>query len=102
MPLIASLTPHWFHQWVNKKRGREQEDTYPTKYLANSPKQVRRLAKNTNFEVANIVLREGRPEYLRFTPLAYIAGFLYERLVNLIPLLARFRILLIVELKKIS
>jgi hypothetical protein len=38
---------------------------------------------------------EGRPEYLRMTAPTYLAGWLYERLVNVLPVLAPFRILLI-------
>jgi ubiquinone/menaquinone biosynthesis C-methylase UbiE len=36
MPLIARLTPHFFHEWINERRGRESKDTFPTQYLANS------------------------------------------------------------------
>jgi len=32
VPLIASLTPHGFHEWVNRLRGREEGDTFPTLY----------------------------------------------------------------------
>ncbi len=100
MPLIARMTPHWFHQWVNRKRGREAEDTFPTKYLANTHGDVWRLAQSTGFNVTKIDLIEGRPEYLRLFALTYLLGFIYERLVNSISMLARFRILLIMELQK--
>lgn len=36
-PLIASLTPHWFNGWINKKAGCSYEDTFPTRYLVNTP-----------------------------------------------------------------
>ena len=44
--------------------------------------------------------REGRPEYLRFSAPTYLLGWLYERLVNKVPGLWRFRVLLIAELRK--
>ncbi|MGH8503705.1 MAG: hypothetical protein ACREVE_14795 [Gammaproteobacteria bacterium] len=50
--------------------------------------------------VEAIDLIEGRPEYLRFSSLTYLGGWLYERLVNTIPLLDRFRILLVAEMRK--
>jgi hypothetical protein len=43
---------------------------------------------------------EGRPEYLRVTAPTYLAGWLYERLVNTVPVLAPFRIRLIAVLCK--
>jgi SAM-dependent methyltransferase len=100
MPLIASLTPHQFHQWFNKKRGRESVDTFPTRYLANSPANVRRLAKATGFEVLAADLIEGRPEYMRISAPTYILGWFYEKAVNYIPGLGRFRILLVNALRK--
>ena len=100
MPLIARTTPHGFHQFVNRLRGRAEVDTFPTCYLSNSVKQVSALAEKAGFEVVAIDRIENRPEYLRMTALTYLAGAAYERLVNLTSLLARFRVLLIAELRK--
>jgi SAM-dependent methyltransferase len=85
VPLVASLTPHRFHQWVNARRGRDAEDTFPTFYRANTPGAVRRLAEITGFSGVTYTLLEGRPEYLRRNPLTYLAGFVYERIVNVYP-----------------
>lgn len=100
MPLIARFTPHGFHQWVNRKRGRAPEDTFPTRYLANTIETIRELAATADLEVVRVELVEGRPEYLRFTVPTYLLGGLYEKLVNSIPGLERFRILLIAELRR--
>ena len=100
MPLIARLTPHAFHRWFNRLRGRQAEDTFPTQYRANTPIALRRWAGETGFAVNRICLYEGRPEYLRFSVFTYLCGAIYERLVNRFDLLARFRILLIAELRK--
>lgn len=100
MPAIARMTPHAFHQWVNGMRGRSTEDTFPTRYLANTPADIRQLAAKTGFKVEMIDLVEGRPEYLRFSALTYLGGWMYERLVNTVPLLNRFRIVLVMELRK--
>jgi hypothetical protein len=96
----ARLTPHRFHQWVNKKRDREAEDTFPTRYRANTPGDIRRLAKATGLAVERVERVEGRPEYLRVTAPTYLAGWHYERRVNVVPVLAPFRILLIAVLRK--
>ena len=100
MPLIASVTPHSFHQWVNEKRGRAGVDTFPTRYRANSPSSIRRLATSTGFDVLRLDLVDGRPEYMRVTAPTYVLGWLYERIVNIVPGFGRFRILLISELRK--
>jgi SAM-dependent methyltransferase len=100
MPIIAMATPHAFHQFVNRLRGRAPGDTFPTLYRVNSPGAIRRCAEATGFTVESIRLLEGRPEYLRMTSLTYLFGLIYERLVNAAPVLARFRILLIARLSR--
>lgn len=100
MPLIARLTPHRFHQFINKLRGREEVDTFPTLYRANSRGAVRGLAAETGFDVIAIERIEGRPEYLRISAPTYVVGILYERLVNASSLFEPFRILLVATLRK--
>lgn len=100
MPIIARLTPHRFHQFVNRLRGRAEVDTFPTLYRANTPHDVHALANQAGFVVRSIELIESRPEYLRVTVPSYIFGIAYERLVNFFPKLARFRILMIADLEK--
>ena len=100
MPLIARLTPYWFHRFYNRIRGREAEDTFPTQYKVNSVKDVYKLAAATGLKVSRVELVEGRPEYLRiFAPL-YLIGIVYERLINRFGFLKRFSILLVVDLAK--
>lgn len=100
MPTIARCTPHKFHQFVNKLRGRDEDDTFPTQYLANSPADVEKLALQTGLEVVETILIEGRPEYLRMFWGTYLMGWGYEKLVNTLPGLQRFRILMIAVLSK--
>lgn len=100
MPLIARMTPHRFHQFVNRLRGRAEVDTFPTFYRANTPETVRDLAAPAGLVVRGVELIESRPEYLRITALSYLFGIAYERLVNRFAGLARFRILLIADLQK--
>ena len=100
MPHIARITPHRFHQWVNRKRGRAETDTFPTRYKCNAPGDVRAIALRAGLSVDQIDLIEGRPEYLRMSVPTYVIGLGYERLVNATDLLARFRILMIAQLSK--
>lgn len=82
MPLVASITPTWFHKLYNSWRGREEIDTFPTLYRLNSRGAVRHHAKRSRLRVDRVWTVEGRPEYLRLTPLTYLLGLAYERLVN--------------------
>ncbi len=100
MPLIARCTPHGFHQWVNKWRGRAEVDTFPTRYHVNSACQVRAVAKASGLQIDRIERVEGRPEYLRLTAPTYICGLIYERMVNMTEWLAGMRILLIASLRR--
>jgi SAM-dependent methyltransferase len=101
MPLIARITPHGFHRYINRLRGREGEDTFPTLYRANSPAAVSQLAEQTGFAVETIERIENRPEYLRIAAPLYLVGTAYERIVNATPLLARFRVLLVACFQKV-
>jgi SAM-dependent methyltransferase len=100
MPTIARLTPHWFHQYVNRLRGRPEADTFPTLYRANTKETVMRFAAEAGMRVERLDRIEGRPEYLRMNGLTYLAGAGYERLVNASEAFAPLRILLVGTLRK--
>jgi SAM-dependent methyltransferase len=100
MPTIARLTPHGFHQFINRLRGRAGEDTFPTRYRANSRGAVTKLAATAGLHVERIERVEGRPEYMRMTWPTYMLGAAYERLVNMSEVFATFRILLVGVLRK--
>jgi SAM-dependent methyltransferase len=100
MPLIARMTPTSFHGFFNRLRGREEIDTFPTKYRANCQSDIIRLSALSGFDVRALEHIERRPEYLRFTWITYLFGALYERIVNNISNFDKFRILLIGALIK--
>jgi SAM-dependent methyltransferase len=100
MPMIARCTPTWFHKAVNRRRGREEHDTFPTCYRCNSAGDVHALARETGLEVRTIQRIEGRPEYLRFNPLTYTCGRIYERVVNSSGIFEPLRCVLMFEVAK--
>lgn len=97
---LARLTPHRFHEFVNEKRGRRRKDTFATAYKCNSPQRIAECAMSSGFEVEHIDLWEGRPEYLRFSALTYLGGFLYERTVNRFKTFSTFRSVIVFTLRK--
>jgi SAM-dependent methyltransferase len=100
MPLIARVTPHGFHRFVNRLRGRNIVDTFPTLYRANSRREVSLLAATCGLKIEKIDLIEGRPEYTRMFCLLYVLGIAYERVVNRFGALSRFRVLIVGVLSK--
>jgi SAM-dependent methyltransferase len=100
MPLIARLTPTWFHRWVNRLRGRAEIDTFPTRYRANDARSLRALAAATGLVLEQVGYHEMRPEYLRMHPWLYRIGWLWERCVNRYALLRPLRIVLVVRLRR--
>jgi ubiquinone/menaquinone biosynthesis C-methylase UbiE len=83
--LIASISPHWFHRVVaNYARAlpRTAHDPYPTLYLLNSARAIRRMAASAFMDLEYLAFVEKDPQYGRFSRLAFIAFMLYERLVN--------------------
>jgi len=100
VPTIARLTPHGFHALVNRLRGRDDDDTFPTRYRANTPRAMARLAAAGGLELTAAELKEERPEYLRFFWLAYLCGWMYERVVNHVPGMGRFRVVIVATFRK--
>jgi ubiquinone/menaquinone biosynthesis C-methylase UbiE len=84
--LAARATPHGFHQWYNKLRGRSEVDTFKTLYNFNSKSQQKKIIDAARLETIEINFYESRPEYLRLNALTYLAGIIYERTINFLNL----------------
>jgi len=96
----SRLTPHRFHLFYNRVRGRAEQDTYPTFYRVNTTREIRYYAGTAGFRSVEVLPLEGRPEYLRISPWSYLPGILYERLVNRFEFLGAFRVILIACMEK--
>jgi len=95
VPMIASITPFAFHQWYNKLRGREEDDTFPTHYRLNSRGALRRHFGTAGCSPVAVKMIETLPSYLKFSTPSFLVGAAYERLVNSTDLLAGCRVNLI-------
>lgn len=74
-----------FHRFVNRRRSRADDDTFPTLYRANTPEALQELSRAVGFVVERIHLVDGRPEYLRLSAPTYLIGWLIERMLTGVP-----------------
>jgi len=100
VPLLASLLPPALQRLVARGRGLTPVEVHPTLYRANTPRRLRRLARQAGLRVAVLRLFETPPLYLAFHPLAFALGVAYERLVNRFEALAPLRVNLLAVLRK--
>ena len=83
--LIGMVTPQWFHERVANPIRRLSQDShipFPTFYRFNSKKQVVKCAHHLGFSNVELQFIEAEPSYLVFHPAAFVAGVVYERVVN--------------------
>jgi SAM-dependent methyltransferase len=100
VPTIARCTPHAFHRFICQLRGRAGADTFPTRYRANTPQALAAIGGPLGLELVASSTHEERPEYLRIWAPTYVVGWMYERAVNTLPGGAKWRSVLIAELRK--
>lgn len=100
VPLIAAMTPTSFHRYVNERRGRPSEDTFPTYYRLNTKRAARTVFRDAGFNVARLEVIECKPNYLRFHPVAFLGGIAYERVVNAVSWLDQLRVNIVGECQK--
>ena len=82
--IIASLTPHWFHQRLVSRIFRVPEgDIFPTFYRANTPSAFRKTLRAAGFEEREFITINHYPAYLMFSPVLFRLGMLYERITSL-------------------
>jgi len=101
--LGSAFTPHRFHLLVaNWLRALDSDahDPYPTVYRMNSESALRTLAARTDFEVELLRHVEKEPSYGMAARLLFLAGMLYERVVNATDRLGALRANLFVVLRK--
>lgn len=100
---IASVTPHWFHNLVaNWARGLppEARDPHPTFHRMNSNKDITKYSLAAGFKDIELNYFESDPCYLRFHSIPFLAGVLYERIVNRFDSLSGIRVNIFGRLQK--
>ncbi len=79
--LLSRLTPYWFHRRYLSMLGTRagSKDTFPTFYRANTARVLRRILSQCGLKTEELELLASPPGYLRFSPVAFLLGTLYER-----------------------
>ena len=100
VPLLARLLPMRLHAALNRRRGLNERDAFPTLYRANTAADLRRLVRGAGLSLERLEAFETEPEYLAFHPLPYAAGVVYERAVNRFRALTALRVNLLLVARK--
>ena len=81
--LAAHLIPSRFHAKIVKMvEGRDEEDTFPTAYLTNTKKDIKRLARTAGLDVESFEYLSQYPNYFMFNGALFFIGTCYEKLIS--------------------
>lgn len=103
--VIASITPHWFHELVANRLRNLKDDSrepYPTFHRMNTRHDLARLANLTLLEIHHFQLVEKEPSYGLSSRALFLAFMAYERIVNSTSLFENFRANLFVKMRRPS
>ncbi len=90
--LAARALPNSWHPWIVRRlEGRDEADTFPTYYRANSQDAVESLAAEVGLGVQSLRYLNHHPQYFMFSPLLYRLAMSYDQLVSRVETLAFLR-----------
>ena len=99
--LISRMVPNRFHaRIVAATEGREEGDTFPTFYRANSEGKIRAFADSCGLTLESIAWLNQYPAYLVRHSLLFRAGVAYERVTSRFHALRHLRGSLLIVLRK--
>jgi len=101
--VLAAVIPNALHgPIVRWSEGRDESDTFPTYYRANTKRRIRRLASAAGLEVRRLEYANNYPSSLMFSPLLCRAGIAYDHLVTSVKSLNWLQAWLMGEMVKTS
>jgi SAM-dependent methyltransferase len=90
--VVSRLVPNRLHpRIIGFATGRREGDVFPTFYRANTRRRLRRLLSAAGFSEVELHVHLHGAGYLGFSLPTYLVGVLYERIVNVSPLLEGLR-----------
>ncbi len=89
---ITRMSPFGFQKWFIKQiLHQEPDEVFKTYYCANTRKRLRSLAKGAGLRETQLLMIEGSPNLLGFSPITFLIGVLYERIVMSSRMFSNFR-----------
>jgi SAM-dependent methyltransferase len=78
--IASKLAPNMYHKRLlaNARKGRKEEDTFPTLYRCNTVWAIKRQLTTSGFR-AVVYGYDSEPNYLNFSKLAYSLGVLHQK-----------------------
>jgi len=99
--LFSKVIPNKFHPWIIRRtEGREEKDVFPTYYRSNSSNAIKKLAKESNFNLLDIKFLGQYPCYFMFNPILFLFASSYEKAVNRYNIFGPLRGWILVVLQK--
>jgi SAM-dependent methyltransferase len=101
--LGAHFTPYSLHLLLaNRLRAsaKEAHNPYPTWFRSNSRRRLQKLCRIAGLDEPVITMIEPEPSYGRAHPLLFYPMMTYERLVNLSSAFSRFRVAILLSVRK--
>ncbi len=96
---IIRAIPNAFHDFFTRRLyGRQEHDTFPTRYRINSEKRIERVLTKIGFAKEQMILN-GDPTYISFNPPLFWFACFVERFLDL-PFLKKARVHLIGSYRK--
>lgn len=78
----AAIPNRWHGKIVKRLTGRDERDTYPTYYRANTRRDIARLAAANSLKVIELKANREHPHYFQMSLLTYLFGLAYEQSVQ--------------------
>lgn len=88
--IISRITPLGFHKWINKLRGVDTDDIYPTYYRFNSIFSIKSKGKRFGFSVKMFKMITGEPSYFSFSKILRSLFLVYHKFLAKIDILNKF------------
>jgi SAM-dependent methyltransferase len=81
--LAAKVTPQWFHEFYVRHfgSGRTENEVFPTYYRFNDDRAITKQLASCGF-TCELEHQSVAPGYLRFSRLSFLAGVVYERIIE--------------------
>ncbi|HYA41279.1 MAG TPA: methyltransferase domain-containing protein [Syntrophobacteraceae bacterium] len=99
--IIAKIIPNAFHAYiVSKVAGRNVGDVFHTFFLANTYSSIKRFAVNSGFKIITFEYIGQYPAYLTLSPVLFLLGTFYDKLICKYNCLRQFRGWILAVLEK--